>query len=397
MPEIRVSVQKRPVSWTTADGKKQKSFVWCARWRSVEGRDVVKSLKTKDKREAERMRDEIEKGLAVKGAAKASPARLDWKRAWALYESLMPPSSDVESMRTKRYGWELFWHWAEAGSEVWPSVGCLDEVTRGQAMAWRNFLGTGRERPLAGATINKAASACASVYNLLAEAELYTGGFPFARMKALDEEETERDHLTLAEIDVYLERAKEISDDLYVYAALAIFTGMRAPSEVLAARWSWLHWSADGASGYLKIPKTDEGFKVKDKASRTIPLASRLIEILRPRRGIGKAFIVAPHCALRATQNLEQPRSEQREYARWSGYQQYRRLSKCIPGKHITSYSFRWTFASILMAQGISLFKGMEWMGHSDVRMLQRYAHLAPMDQEINRVFPPVVEAQGEK
>jgi len=49
----------------------------------------------------------------------------------------------------------------------------------------------------------------------------------------------------------------------------------------------------------------------------------------------------------------------------------------------------RHTFASRLAQAGVSLYKIAQWMGHSDVKTTQIYAHLAPgFDSDIDRAFP---------
>ncbi len=34
---------------------------------------------------------------------------------------------------------------------------------------------------------------------------------------------------------------------------------------------------------------------------------------------------------------------------------------------------------------GVSIFKVSQWMGHADVKTTMIYAHLAPVDDDINR------------
>lgn len=391
MKSSSVSLQKRYSSWTREDGSKCRSWVWYARWRSPEGRDVWRSLGTQDKAQAQLMQLKIVESLAA--AAPSAPKRLDWAAAWQAHEALATYAAKG-TLRTRRANWERFWNWARVDREGWPAIQFLDEVTRGRVLAWREYLAN-LEKPWQPSTINYAVCGCATVYNSLEDHERYEGPMPFSKVRALPKGRVRHDFLTLPEVEVYLSRARELDDSLFVYCALAIYTGLRAPSEALAARWDWVHWSPDGTSGYIQVPHEDVDFKVKDKEARAIPLAARLVEILRPRRGLGRAFIVAPHVPLLPAPDLHLPRSEQRQHYRWPGYMRIRALSKVVEGKTISSYTFRRTFASILMQQGVPYYKAMEWMGHSSVAMLQRYAQLTAMDDDINRAFPPALPAES--
>jgi len=46
----------------------------------------------------------------------------------------------------------------------------------------------------------------------------------------------------------------------------------------------------------------------------------------------------------------------------------------------------RHTFASHLVMKGISIYKVSQWLGHRSVNTTMIYAHLAPQDDEINKL-----------
>ena len=46
----------------------------------------------------------------------------------------------------------------------------------------------------------------------------------------------------------------------------------------------------------------------------------------------------------------------------------------------------RHTFASHLVMKGISIYKVSQWLGHQSVNTTMVYAHLAPQDDEINKL-----------
>jgi len=76
--------------------------------------------------------------------------------------------------------------------------------------------------------------------------------------------------------------------------------------------------------------------------------------------------------------NHEGPRRALRKIIAKSGLREGRRM-----GWH----EFRHTFASRLAQEGISLYKICKWLGHSDFKTTQIYAHFAPVyDHDIEKL-----------
>ena len=61
---------------------------------------------------------------------------------------------------------------------------------------------------------------------------------------------------------------------------------------------------------------------------------------------------------------------------------------RCENGKGYVglTHTLRHTFASHLVSNGVSLYKVSRWLGHKDLTTTQIYAHLAPGDNDINRL-----------
>jgi len=52
----------------------------------------------------------------------------------------------------------------------------------------------------------------------------------------------------------------------------------------------------------------------------------------------------------------------------------------------VTPHVLRHTFASQLAMAGVSLYKISQWLGHSDFKTTQIYAHLQASDDDIDRL-----------
>lgn len=383
MRYIKVSVFERKSSWKRKDGKKMASRVWWARWRSRVGKDQARSLKTQSKREAQRMAYLMEEELN-RPEVKVT-ARLTWEQAWELYALYHAPTIRRTTMVYRESSWREFWNWATAPGQQGLPIEYVDEVTTELVLRWRAYLMEAPEKKLLEGTINSKIKKCQTIIRKLDRVGVYDGPNGFSRIDHLPEAETTRDFLEGAEIDTFLARAAELDKELMLFCALGIYAGLRLPGEGLAVRWSWIHFQPDGPGGYIRVPKTDVDFAVKDSEARTIPLAHQLAEILRPHRGIGSAYVIRPDIA--PALSAGRYRVCLRKLTDGIRY--------TIPGKNITPYSLRHTFASRCVQMGVPEFKIMKWMGHTSLRMLQRYAHLAPQDDDINIAFPAQKEGKA--
>lgn len=60
----------------------------------------------------------------------------------------------------------------------------------------------------------------------------------------------------------------------------------------------------------------------------------------------------------------------------------------------VTAHTLRHTCASRLVQRGTSIYHVQRWLGHSDIRMTERYAHLAPSDlDDVAAVLEPATDA----
>lgn len=308
--------------------------------------------------------------------------RLDWERALAVYETYHQNDVVPSTLRTRARAWRSFWEFAAQDRDGAPGIRFVDQVTQDRVLRWRAaLLAQGRQA----STINHAVVALHTVVAKLEKFQLYAGPNGFGKIDQLPEGETVRDILEDGEIETFLGLAQALGTDAYLYVALGVYAGLRLPSEGLGIRWGWIHWPTEAQGGYIRIPKADGRFRVKDREARTIPLSGRLEAILRPHRGAPAAYVLAPHV-------VDWPADTYRVDLRAA----VEGIRHAIPGKSITSYGLRHTFATMCIKRGVPLYKVMRWMGHSSLRMLRRYEHLAPPDTDIDVAFPELGRATGE-
>lgn len=151
----------------------------------------------------------------------------------------------------------------------------------------------------------------------------------------------------------YLARLRET---VPVFKAL-LYTGSRL-GEILALTWQ----DVDLKRGVIRIPQP------KAKKAKIIPISKQLrSEVFATRvPGIGAAHVFTRSNGRRFTA---------REVQR--AFQVARKLAKLRD--ELTPHTLRHTFASWLAIEGTPIRTIMELLGHADIRMTIRYAHLSPM------------------
>ena len=134
-----------------------------------------------------------------------------------------------------------------------------------------------------------------------------------------------------------------------------LYTGSR-PSEVLRLTWR----DVDFERGVVSV------WQEKTGAAKTVPISKALRQVLLSlRRGVGTAPVfVRPDGSPLTKDDVERT------------FDLAKRLTGLRP--ELTLYSSRHTFASWLAIQGTPIRTIQELLGHRDLRMTLRYAHLSP-------------------
>ena len=144
---------------------------------------------------------------------------------------------------------------------------------------------------------------------------------------------------------------------------VVVATGMRL-GELVNLRWNWV----DFESGFVTIRRSAT-FVPKSGSERPIPLVGDAMEVL-PRLAAERNDDLDGYVFTGVKGGRLNPNYTSRRF------KHYVRLAR-LPG-NIRFHSLRHTCASWLVQRGVSLPIVQAILGHSTVRVTQRYAHLAP-------------------
>ena len=154
------------------------------------------------------------------------------------------------------------------------------------------------------------------------------------------------------------ENAKEFKIELSV--ALGFFAGLRK-QEIAFACWDWFDFEKKTVT-----VKNSVEFSTKSRKNRTLPMHSRLIEVLEKYREDKTTGYI-----------FGKP---------WDYRKRFEYLCRVTGLEWVTPHIMRHTFGSLLAQQGVSLYKISKWMGHSHSRVTEIYAHLQEQDDEIEKL-----------
>lgn len=285
---------------------------------------------------------------------------------WTKYTDWARDHKSPRTVERETTHWEQFLEYLEPES--------LGSVTRQDVEKFKKHLID--KRKLANVTVNDTLRRLQALYNRAKKMEWYDGHNPFNGVDKLPTEERDPKYLTADQRDALIEAARKSSRDVYLFCALCAFTGMRT-KEAVYSRWEWF----DFEQGSITVKGDHKGeFTTKSKKFRTIPLHTRLRDILEPlRRDTG--YLLKPEKTEPGKWRIRyEPRGAFRTVAKEAGV-----LLDEKGNRFCTPHVLRHTFASLLVNSGVSLYKVSRWLGHKDFKTTQIYAHLEPQDDDIDR------------
>ncbi len=204
------------------------------------------------------------------------------------------------------------------------------------------------------------------IWNLAAERGLVGGENPAARLKKPRRDDQRDRFLTRSEAAALLALLRGQSPDTHDLTLLSLFSGLRV-GECLALTWADV--DLDGGRIFVK--------DTKNKRNRHAYLTAEIREMLlrRDREGQPKS---APVFALgtynTAYHNVRGCFAQAVEELKLNEGINDRR-------QRVVMHTLRHTFASWLVQLGTPLYTVCKLMGHSSLKMTERYAHLAPDSQ----------------
>lgn len=212
-------------------------------------------------------------------------------------------------------------------------------------------------------TINKILTRFKQILNFAVEEQLLIAN-PLARFPSLKEPPKQDTYLTAKEIQQLLVANNQ--EWIYPILVLALNTGMRL-GELSGLCWDRINFD----SGLIEVTRnmTQEGLKetTKTNLKRFIPMNPTVVHLLRDlmRQQKHPQFILVNAKGKPLDVNHVSQRA-------------YKRALKRAGVSNIRFHDLRHTFASHFMMNGGNIYDLQKILGHTDMKMTMRYAHLSP-------------------
>ncbi len=310
------------------------------------------------------------------------------------------------AIRSERSSWAT--HIATAKFIDWPLARItrrdvkdwVEALTRKKALAparWKKGPGKRTDRPLSRQSVMHALNLLRKCIADALEDEIFTGTNPAkdVRVPARPSTADTWSYLTPAEIEA-VTSCPEIEEENRLVLTVAIYTGLRQ-GELWGIHWSDVH--LDSNRPELVVRHSHKG-PTKNGKIRHVPLlgpaqvALKRLKELYPRRTVGLVFTTVTGC--------RRPKSDD---AGWRD----RRLSKDVVKqghktlagitRRVRFHDLRHTCASHLLmgtwGRAWKLEEVRDFLGHSDISVTQRYAHLSADHLQRAASETVVTPAQG--
>jgi integrase len=201
-------------------------------------------------------------------------------------------------------------------------------------------------------TANKFIIFLSNAFNLAIDLEvknIYTN--PTKKIKLLEENNKIERFLTKEEVKRLIEAANQSRNNhLKFIIHILLLTGARK-SEVLKAKWK----DFDFTNRIWTIPTSKNGKK------RMIPISNRLLNVLKQIPKTSSLYLFESKITSRPYSSI---------YHAWN----YARVKAKL--EDVRLHDLRHSFASMLVNSGVSLYEIQKLLGHSNIKMTQRYSHL---------------------
>jgi integrase len=201
------------------------------------------------------------------------------------------------------------------------------------------------------------------VFNYAKRTDLFNGDNPVSKIKIPRTDNRRVRFLTHDETDTLLTALMPISKQVHDMAVMSLHTGMRA-GEVFSLTWGCVDMDA----GIITLKPED----TKNKTGRTAFMTAAVKNILADIKpdDAGRDDLVFPGRGGVKMVQISKTFKRTVDDLFNQGVDDTR--------QRVTFHTLRHTYASWMVMQGVDLYTVKELLGHKDLTMTQRYAHLAP-------------------
>ena len=341
---------------------RRQNGVYYIKLRGDDGRELRQSTGTKNRKEAQKIRLEVERQLAETLVTGRPTDAMMFEEAWDIYFNALRTHKKEKSLACEKGAWDKFSAWCEARG-----ITTLQSVRVGDVALWQNDLVAAK---YAVAGVNNRMRMCKVVYNHLIRLEVFTGLNPFSRVKALKDDHQVK-FLPWEQVTRLVNLSREVGRDIHLMFVLGAYAGLRR-DEILRARWEHVDWPEKR----LLVDGT------KSSASRDyVPLHDTLRDALAPFRA-DAGYIVRP-------ENMP----GKQEY-RWDHRKQWGQVLRAEamdaaakgqkPIGHVTPHQLRHSVATHLLDIGYTLQQVAVFLRHASDIPTRKYANLKGVRLEID-------------
>lgn len=206
------------------------------------------------------------------------------------------------------------------------------------------------------------------VINYAIKIELYAGSNPVSKIKLPRRDNKRVRFLNKAEAELLLSELEKRSPQWHDIALVSLYAGLRA-SEIFKLQWNYLYFDTD------RIFVKDR----KNFNNGMMPMHPKLKEMfLRRQERASEGYVFQ-------STNGTQIQEVSDTYTRVVNSLGFNK-GLDDPRQKVVFHTLRHTYASWLVMNGVDLYTVQRMMGHKDIAMTQRYAHLAPdvLDRAVN-------------
>jgi integrase len=360
VPEMR-NQRDQSMGSTLKQRGKTGTFWYHGHWR---GRRYRQTLGTTDRREAERLQRQLdaqydsgahrpgkEKNPAIDdiwNVVRRDGEISDYTHDTGLYIDWLREHRSHRTIDTQRNFWAALIAFTKARR--------LGDIRRDDLERFK------RAKVKAGdwsqSTANNMLKDVKAIYNRCRKERWYDGENPALTVERYTLTRREPEPHSINDVERLLVEARKIGRGAEWTVLLGVFAGLRR-IEMANARWEWMDFHE--TEPMIRIKK-HEGFAIKDREERSIPMNARIREALEPyAKTTGFVF----ESTLPSTGkwyyhfDARKPLIEALEAAELRKDDPFQRL--------------RVTFACLLAAAGVDIFRVSKWLGHSSVKVTERY------------------------